>query len=558
MRIELNAGGLDGFSAIVEFALSVDALDDDIDSVISSFQSVKNAVSNLEGGIGNLSGAVESLRKCIYNEQDKKQNLTDMGRRFDDFLTLAMNVDDDAADLVRKNKEEFYRMNEHLRPVVVEEEEKGLFDMLVDSLASVGEFIVETLVECADEILVIGATVVTVVGGALLIGFTIITGGAGALLIAGFAVLGAGVGMGVAGWKSYKGDGDVDLVEVFKGGLFGAVAGAAVGATLFAAGQIAASFSGVGGFIVSEFVQGAGTGVALDFFNQTVMEGETVLGFEDYDFARTVYEGFKGGTVSVLVGSVMKFTGLTSMFSEGMGKILNIDSKFLKHIVSNMPGNAIKGAFESLTGWGIDVALGMDDGSYSIGTLVFDMAFSTGFGAVSDGLNFKAQQFEIKTRVMENIEKSRIARESSHFGEAPLSVEKQRIRSQTRVRVMENIKASKIARSSSNFDMHLKILDGAPAPTPLSLLKNIKIGTSSLFGRGMGEVDFSGLFISPKDIPTGLFRKDDLTMPLVTNPILFSDKLIISAPLLPTFSFGPMVSVNGSNSASGTRYKLFA
>ncbi len=557
MRIELNAGGLDGFSAIVEFALGVDALDEDIDSVISSFQSVKNAVSNLEGGIGNLGGAVESLRKRIYNEESKKHNLIDMGRRFDDFLTLAINMDKDAAELVRKNKEEFYQMNEHLRPVVVEEEKKSLLDKFLDTLVSAGEFIVETLVECADEIFVIGATVVTVVGGVLLIGFTIITGGTGALLIAGFAVLGAGIGMGVAGWKSYQGDGDVDLVEVFKGGLFGAVAGAAVGATLFAAGQIAASFSGVGGFIASEFVQGAGTGVALDFFNQTVMEGETVLGFEDYDFARTVYEGFKGGAVSALVGSVMKFTGFTSKLSEGMGKILNIDSKFLKHIVANMPGNAIKGGIESLTGLGIDVAFGMDDGSYSIETLLLDMAFSTGFGAVSDGLNFKAQQFEIKTRVMENIEKSRIARESSHFGEAPLSIEKQRIRSQTRVRVMENIEASKIARASSNFDRYLKILDGAPAPTPMSLMKNIKIGTSSLFGRATGEADFSGLFISQKDIPEGLFGKGLRTIPRTSVPTLFLDKLTISMPSLPVFNLGP-VSISGLGGGIGKNNRLFA
>ena len=81
MRIELNSGGLDGLVAIAEFGFSIEALDDSLDAMISSFQAVKNAVNNLEGGAGNLSDAVSSLQKRIYTEENKKRNLSDFSGR---------------------------------------------------------------------------------------------------------------------------------------------------------------------------------------------------------------------------------------------------------------------------------------------------------------------------------------------------------------------------------------------------------------------------------------------------------------------------------------------
>ena len=173
MRIELNSGGLDGLVSMAEFALSVDALDRKLDDMISSFQEVKKSIRNLEGGVGSLSGAVSSLDRRIFNEQQKKRNLQNFARRFDSFLNMAVRVDNNVANKVSRNKEEFYRVNEHLRPRITIED--FIWDPLKSTyrvITDIGEFLVDTWNEHWDEIVAGTIAVVAVIGGVALIVFT--------------------------------------------------------------------------------------------------------------------------------------------------------------------------------------------------------------------------------------------------------------------------------------------------------------------------------------------------------------------------------------------------
>jgi len=460
MRIELNAGGLSGLVAIAEFGFSVEALDDDIDAMISSFQAVKNAVYNLEGGIGNLDEAIDSLQKRIYTEENKKHNLSDLSVRFNDFLDLAVSIDRDAAQHVRQNRDEFYRLNEHLRPVIyIEDDGWHPFRDLGEALYDLGDFIVETIVEYGDEILVVCITTVAIVGGVALI---VVTGGAAAGIILGCALVGGGLGMGIAGYKSYRDDGDVELSEAFAGFGFGFAAGAAIGACIYGAGYVAATFKGWGGFLASKAISGAGTSMGMDFFSQTVVDGENVAGLENYNIKQTLLEGGKGAIMEMAVGSIFKGFDLTNKINHASGKVLSkitsVPSKST-YILSRMPANFVEGTVNGLLEQGVDQGVAALSGEeiphFDGGKFAISVLCNVLFGAVADSFEFDRSA----SKIYQNINESRVAREASGFEsyasaenaiETRVAQESQQA-ADTAARIRQNIEESRIAREASNF-----------------------------------------------------------------------------------------------------------
>lgn len=438
MRIELNAGGLRGLVAIAEFGLSVEALDDDIDAMISSFQAVKNVVYNLEGGIGNLDGAVDSLQRRIYTEENKKHNLSDLSVRFNDFLDLAVSIDRDAAQHVRQNRDEFYRLNEHLRPVIyIEDDGWHPFRDIGEALYDLGEFIVETIVEYGDEIL----TVVIAVG-AIAIGIIIIVGtGGAAAVVLGCAFIGCGLGAGIAGYKSYHDDGDVELFEVFKGAALGAAAGAAVGGCLVLGGSSSIWVKTLGA---------GGRDMALDFFYQTVAnDGE--VGFEGYDLTKTLYTGAKSGFVSIGFGMVGQFfTPIAEKMTTGaagfLGKVIS-DGQVV-NVLSNVPKYLFKSAAENGVKVIIDYSTnahehGLIDKQPTLNDYLRDVALDVLFDTASDAVTIKHAADKIPVKTATNTMSANEAVEAANTGIADDAV---------RARVLQNIEESKIAREASKFD----------------------------------------------------------------------------------------------------------
>ena len=440
MRIELNSGGLDGLVAIAEFGFSIEALDDSLDAMISSFQAVKNAVNNLEGGAGNLSDAVSSLQKRIYTEENKKRNLSDFSGRFNDFLDLAVSIDREAAQHVTQNRDEFYRLNEHLRPAV-DIEDVGWHPLraLGEALYDLGEFIVETIVEYGDEILTVVITV-----GAIAVGIVVVvaSGGAALAVIGGCALIGLGLGAGIAGYKSYQDDGDVELWEVFKGAALGAAAGAAVGGSLVLGGSSS---------IVVKAFGAAGRDMALDFFYQTV-GGEGEVGFEGYDLAQTIYTGVKSGVISFGFGMFSQTGGFEKFIGPAAQKMTSGTSSFLGRFISDenavkVLSNVPKYFFKSTAENGAKVIVDYSTNAYERGWIdekptpgsflrdvVLDVLFDTASDAVTlkpdipmetpmpaqDAVpvNTGAADDAVRARVLQNIEESRVAQEKSKFDAA--------------------------------------------------------------------------------------------------------------------------------------------
>lgn len=142
MRIEINAGGLDGAIAISEYQSNISSFVASTESMISSFKAVTSATYNLSGGVGNLQEALDNINTRIQNEEDKKSDAIAIRQKSNDFLNLAVRVDKQVSTLVNKNKDEFYRTNPWLKPDI-NDDEKSWIEKGWNWLCETGEAISE-------------------------------------------------------------------------------------------------------------------------------------------------------------------------------------------------------------------------------------------------------------------------------------------------------------------------------------------------------------------------------------------------------------------------------
>lgn len=205
-----------------------------ISGTIETLRNVKTKLSNVEGG--GMEAASSNIQSRINAEQEKLEAVQISGEKLNTFLDNAVTTDQQVANQVNRNRQDFFTTNPWLRPV--EAEEKSWWEKLVEDLKdfvkTAAEKIKETLgkiweflKEHAVEIIV---GVVAIVIGAIL---TYLTGGAFlAALLAGFkaAAISALVSGAISGiialftgesfWEAF-GDG---LAEGFMwGGIFHAV-----------------------------------------------------------------------------------------------------------------------------------------------------------------------------------------------------------------------------------------------------------------------------------------------------------------------------------------------
>ena len=544
MRIELNSGGLDGLVSMAEFALSVDALDRKLDDMISSFLEVKKSIRNLEGGVGSLSGAVSSLDRRIFNEQQKKRNLQNFARRFDSFLNMAVRVDNNVANKVSRNKEEFYRVNEHLRPRITIED--FIWDPLKSTyrvITDIGEFLVDTWNEHWDEIVAGTIAVVAVIGGVALIVFT---GGTALVIIGGAALIGAGIGLGVTLYKEVKNDGDISFTEGLEGFLLGGAAGAAIGACIYGAAYLAQAIGGTAGGIVAQTLQSAGTNAAMDFFGQTVVEGATI---ENYSITDTLLAAFKGAAIGATIGTLFGVTGLSDKITGFTKNLIGNNSKLTEKgikILSNIPKNIAEGAAEGTVDYTVGEITNTNDEETTFWGKVWENTIQNViFGIIGDSIELKTDvdkpadgpsdvntdTVDVKTdvsakqtdigidndpgesmadRIRKNIEESRIARESSNYSEADFNVDGDISPKSTEItdisksdmadRIRKNIEESRIARESSNYSEANFNVDAGISPKSIEITD---ISKSEMADRIRKNIEMSRIARESSNFGTG-------------------------------------------------------
>ncbi len=422
MRIELNRSKGPSTTSIL---WQISKFDDRIDDVISSFKTVKRETEKLPSGAINTTNALNSLNERINQELAKKANLADFKTKMYSFCELAYSIDRQVSVLVKQNKDEFYKLNPHLKPRFSLEDLKWLSPawLIWDNRFKIDRAIKEIvndaweiISEYGDEIL----TAVIVVGAvAAGIALVIVSGAiAAAFLIAGCAAIGLGAGAGIAGFMSYSDDGDVEMSKVFKGMTLGAIGGAIFGTGLAGGaflGGLAAKLTGakaVIAFEASKFATGFGTSFGVDFIQQTVWdsnwktEGYNPSGIEGYNLKDGIFSGLVSAGISMAFGSIFKYTPFSKLTQAATGKAHGFHDKLMSkgikfinptkaiETIGSIPENVISSAGESFVTQGIAIAEGKQE-KFNVAKLAFDVMIGTTFDILGNALSFRTERFEI-------------------------------------------------------------------------------------------------------------------------------------------------------------------
>ena len=143
MHIEINSGGLGGAIAVSEYRSNMSSFLSNAENVISSFKAVRNATYDLNGGVGALQTTVADLSTRISYEEEKLDAAVAVQKKSNDFLDLAVRIDNQVSALVNKNKDEFYRVNPWLRPSSDVSSEAPWYEQAWGWLCGKGEAIVD-------------------------------------------------------------------------------------------------------------------------------------------------------------------------------------------------------------------------------------------------------------------------------------------------------------------------------------------------------------------------------------------------------------------------------
>ena len=149
MRIELNAGGLTGEN-ILEFNNKFSKLEKSIDNVISSFQQVTQEMYNLNGGVGVLNNALDDIQARISSEKRKKNELSKIAQKTNDFLTSTIRIDKDVARKISEFEQKLYDKYPHLQPPPPPQE-KSTREKILDGLKKVGCYVADKTKKFIDD-----------------------------------------------------------------------------------------------------------------------------------------------------------------------------------------------------------------------------------------------------------------------------------------------------------------------------------------------------------------------------------------------------------------------
>lgn len=141
MRININAYGM-GNGSTFETLEKIDKYIGRQQRVVDTFKAVKHSVYNMNGGVGILDKAVGELDSRIALEEQRLDNAVKVQAKTNDFVKLAVRIDQAVASKVRKNKEEFYKVNPWARPPQPPRE-KAWYEKVGDWFCETGKAIAE-------------------------------------------------------------------------------------------------------------------------------------------------------------------------------------------------------------------------------------------------------------------------------------------------------------------------------------------------------------------------------------------------------------------------------
>ena len=188
----------------------------------SELFSLKSRTLNVNKRVCDLNDVISSVQTSTQLQEQKLDSLEALSQNVENFISDVVRIDDDAAEAINRNKDEFYDKYYYLKPDC----EKNIWEKFCDGLASVGEWCKEHWKLIVTIVLVAVAIVLicTGVGGP----FAAIILGAAKGLIMG-AVTGGlmgGISSLAAGGSFFEGFEDGAFMGALTGALFGGLGGA--------------------------------------------------------------------------------------------------------------------------------------------------------------------------------------------------------------------------------------------------------------------------------------------------------------------------------------------
>ena len=231
----------------------------------SELSALKTKSLTINKSVCNLDDIISSIQTSSQTQEQKITSLDTFNNSSEEFISDAVRIDGDAAEIIKKRKDDFYDKYNYLKP----ECEKSGWEKFCGACKSVGQW-------CKDNWKAIGKILITVVIIAALGIATVLTGGILGVILAGafWGALAGGLIGGVMGGLTSAMSGGAFLDGFADGALGGAVTGAIAGAV----------FAGIGalGVVAGKSIQCLSTlGKAIKVTSKVTMA--TSLGLDGFD-----------------------------------------------------------------------------------------------------------------------------------------------------------------------------------------------------------------------------------------------------------------------------------
>ncbi|OPX42923.1 hypothetical protein CLHUN_32470 [Ruminiclostridium hungatei] len=197
----------------------------------SELSALKTKSLTINKSVCNLDDIISSIQTSSQTQEQKITSLDTFNNSSEEFISDAVRIDSDAADIIKKRKDDFYDKYNYLKP----ECEKSGWEKFCGACKSVGEW-------CKDNWKAIGKILITVVIVAALGIATALTGGILGVILAGafWGALAGGLIGGVMGGITSAMSGGAFLDGFADGALGGAVTGVITGAAFAGIGALGA------------------------------------------------------------------------------------------------------------------------------------------------------------------------------------------------------------------------------------------------------------------------------------------------------------------------------
>ena len=268
----------------------------------SQLSSLKSTLQGINSSTYNLQDTIDNISSSTKTEKEKVKDLNKLSKKVDEFISVTVNRDNSAKEMIEKSKKEFYTKYLYLKPNC----EKSGLEKICDGLKSTGRWFKDNI----KELIVAGLAAAAIVA---VVALAVFTFGAGAVIIA--AAVGA-----VAGLASQL---ITDIVGGFTTGefqfsspldYFASAAGGTIGGILMLpTGGVA----GVSAFASKVFGKFALAAIADIFVSTSLSEGiPMVLSREKLSLGQWGSDVAVGTVLSLALAK--GFGGFTTKFNKGL------------------------------------------------------------------------------------------------------------------------------------------------------------------------------------------------------------------------------------------------